>query len=55
MVLDQPGEAFDCYDHVLATNPDDVEALRGIAMALVSLGRAAEAVRYYERLQRLRR
>jgi len=47
--------ALACYDRALAADPDDVEALKGRATALVYLDRPAEAIRCYERLSRLPR
>ncbi len=53
MILERCEEALDCYDRALAVNPDDAEALKGKAMALVYLDRPGEAATYYERAQRL--
>ncbi len=55
VILGRPEEALECYEKALVASPDDPDVLGGIAMALISLDRSAEAVKYYERLQRMRR
>jgi tetratricopeptide (TPR) repeat protein len=49
LATSRPAEAIAACDHILATAPDDAEALSAKGLALVALGRYGEAASTYDR------